>query len=213
MKVLTWEVLSVIGTIAFAISGAVIAMEEDYDIFGIFVLGLTTAFGGGAVRNLLIGIPIKTFWTQAHLFNIAFFVILIVFLLPSFILKFWNRWGTFFDAIGLAAFAIQGARYALQSGAPLGAIMLAATLTGAGGGMVRDILAGRKPMIFRSEVYAAWGLLTGLIIGLDWLHGPFGITLLLILIVLLRMLSVIFNWRLPKYFKGDNGETASRRGK
>jgi uncharacterized membrane protein YeiH len=196
---LTWDILNIIGTIAFAISGAIIAMEEDYDILGVWVLGLTTAFGGGAVRNLLIGIPIKTIWTQNYLFEIAFIVILIVFLLPSIVLKYWNKWGTFFDAIGLAAFAIQGANYAVQNGAPLGAVLLASALTGAGGGIIRDILAGRKPMVFQSEVYAVWGALTGLTIGLDWVHGPFGITILFMIIVLLRMLSVIFKWKLPSH--------------
>ena len=195
---LTWEILNIIGTIAFAISGAIIAIEEDYDILGILILGLTTAFGGGAVRDLLIGIPIKTIWAQGQLFEVAFIVILIVFLLPTVVLKYWNKWGTFFDAIGLAAFAIQGANYAVQSGASIVAIMLAATLTGAGGGMIRDILARRKPMIFQSEVYAAWGILAGLVIGLNWLHGPLGITILFISIVVLRMLSVSFNWSLPK---------------
>ena len=56
---LTWDILNIIGTIAFAISGAMIAIEEDYDILGILILGLTAAFGGGAVRDLLIGIPVK----------------------------------------------------------------------------------------------------------------------------------------------------------
>jgi uncharacterized membrane protein YeiH len=56
---LTWDILNIIGTIAFAISSAMIAIEEDYDILGILILGLTAAFGGGAVRDLLIGIPIK----------------------------------------------------------------------------------------------------------------------------------------------------------
>ena len=195
---LTWDILNIIGTIAFAISGAVIAIEEDYDILGILILGLTTAFGGGAVRDLLIGIPIKTIWAQGQLFEIALIVILIVFILPTIVLKYWNKWGTFFDAIGLAAFAIQGANYAVQSGASIVEIMFAATLTGAGGGMIRDVLARRKPMIFQSEVYAAWGILAGLIIGLNWLHGPFGITILFISIVVLRMLSVSFNWSLPK---------------
>ena len=64
--------------------------------------------------------------------------------------------GTFFDAIGLAAFAIQGANYAVQCGVSIAEIMFAATLTGAGGGMIRDIFARRKPMIFQSEIYAAW---------------------------------------------------------
>ena len=195
---MTWDILNIIGTIAFAISGAIIALEEDYDILGILILGLTTAFGGGAVRDLLIGIPIKTIWAQGQIFEIALIVILIVFLLPTIVLKYWTKWGTCFDAIGLAAFAIQGANYAVQSGASIVEIMFAATLTGAGGGMIRDILARRKPMIFQSEIYAAWGILAGLIIGLNWLHGPFGITILFISIVVLRMLSVSFNWSLPK---------------
>ena len=76
---MTWDILNIIGTIAFAISGAIIALEEDYDILGILILGLTTASGGGAVRDLLIGIPIKTIWAQGQIFEIASIVILIVF--------------------------------------------------------------------------------------------------------------------------------------
>ncbi|MBP1934441.1 trimeric intracellular cation channel family protein [Ammoniphilus resinae] len=201
---MTWDILNIIGTIAFAISGAMIAMEEDYDLLGISVLGLTTAFGGGMIRNVLIGIPVHTIWTQYHLFEIALLAIIVVFLLPNMVNRYWIKWGTFFDAIGLAAFSIQGANYAVQSGAPLSAVMIASTLTGVGGGLVRDILAGRKPMIFRSEVYAAWGVLTGLVVGLGWVHGTFEILLLLIVIVTLRMCSVIFKWNLPKHFRGKS---------
>lgn len=61
---MTWDVLNIIGTLAFAISGAIIAMKEDYDFFGVQVLGFTTAFGGGTIRNLLIGIPIENVWSQ-----------------------------------------------------------------------------------------------------------------------------------------------------
>jgi uncharacterized membrane protein YeiH len=192
--------LNIVGTIAFAISGALIAMDEEYDIFGICILGLTTAFGGGLIRNLLIGLPIKTIWTQYHLFEIALIAILIVFLLSQVVTKYWNKWGTFFDAIGLAAFAIQGANYAVEIHAPLTAVMLASTLTGAGGGIVRDLLAGRKPMIFQTEIYAAWGLLAGLVIRLGWVRGPVEIMFLLAAIVLLRMLSVIYKWHLPRQF-------------
>ncbi|MDR4156672.1 trimeric intracellular cation channel family protein, partial [Bacillus cereus] len=58
------EISSIIGTIAFALSGAIVAMEEEYDIFGVYILGMATAFGGGALRNLLIGYPIFAFWQQ-----------------------------------------------------------------------------------------------------------------------------------------------------
>ena len=59
---MAWEVLSIIGTVAFAISGAIVAMEEEYDILGVYILGIVTAFGGGAIRNLLIGVPVLKGW-------------------------------------------------------------------------------------------------------------------------------------------------------
>ncbi len=71
---MAWEIFSIIGTIAFALSGAIVAMEEDYDIFGVYILGMATAFGGGALRNLLIGYPIVAFWQQDMLFQIALFI-------------------------------------------------------------------------------------------------------------------------------------------
>lgn len=69
---MTWDVLSIIGTIAFAISGAIVAMEEEYDILGVYILGIVTAFGGGAIRNLLIGVPVSALWEQGVLFQVLF---------------------------------------------------------------------------------------------------------------------------------------------
>src|SRR5699024_6474795 len=111
---LIWDLLNFTGTIAFAVSGAIIAMEEDYDILGFYVLGFTTAFGGGAFRNLLIGLPIEDIWAQGNLFIAAFSTITIIFLIPGKWLKLWNKWGILFDAIGLAAFVVQGALFAVK---------------------------------------------------------------------------------------------------
>ena len=66
-----FEVFSIIGTIAFAMSGAFVAMEEEYDILGVLVLGLVTAFGGGVIRNVLIGVPVTTLWSQGSLIMLA----------------------------------------------------------------------------------------------------------------------------------------------
>lgn len=195
---MTWDILNIIGTIAFAISGVIVAIEEDYDILGIYFLGFTTAFGGGLVRNLLIGIPIENIWLQGYLFEIAFVTITIIYILPNERISNWKNWVVFFDAIGLAAFAIQGANYAVSIDAPLIAVIIAASMTGAGGGIIRDVFAGRKPMIFRSEIYALWAVLAGLAIGLNWIHGPYATYSLLIVIVILRLLSVYFNWNLPR---------------
>lgn len=194
---ITWEVLSIIGTIAFAISGAIVAMEEEYDILGVYILGIVTAFGGGAIRNLLIGVPVTALWEQGLLFQIALFSITIVFLFPNRLLKHWRTWGNFSDAIGLSAFAIQGALYAVKMGHPTSAIIVAAVLTGSGGGIIRDLLAGRKPLVLRAEIYAVWAVVAGLLIGLDTIQEPLELYGLFIGIVVLRVLSYKYNWKLP----------------
>ncbi|MEC0228414.1 trimeric intracellular cation channel family protein [Paenibacillus alba] len=195
---MNWELFSIIGTIAFAVSGAIVAMEEEYDILGVYVLGLVTAFGGGIIRNLLIGKPIVLLWEQGLYFQIALFAMTLVFFMPVRFIKMWKTWEAFFDAIGLAAFSIQGAIYATNMGHPLSAIIVAAVLTGIGGGMVRDVLAGRKPLVLKDEIYAVWGMLAGALVGLGWMQGTWQLAVLFVLIVTLRMLSVFFKWKLPK---------------
>ncbi len=162
---MAWEIFSIIGTIAFALSGAIVAMEEDYDIFGVYILGMATAFGGGALRNLLIGYPIVAFWQQDMLFQIALLSMTIIFLFPNKLIRHWKKWENITDAIGLSAFAVQGALYAQKLNLPISATIVAAVLTGIGGGIIRDLLARRKPLVLRAEVYAFWTILAGFLIG------------------------------------------------
>ncbi len=152
---MTWEILTIIGTIAFAVSGAIIAIEEEYDLLGVYILGIVTAFGGGTIRNLLIGVPVSALWIQGSYFIIALLSITAVFLFPGNALKHWGKWGNFSDAIGLSAFAIQGTLYAVELELPLSACIAAAALIGCGGGIIRDVLAGRKPLVFRDEIYVS----------------------------------------------------------
>ncbi|PZD93677.1 trimeric intracellular cation channel family protein [Paenibacillus sambharensis] len=196
-----WDIFSVfslIGTIAFAVSGAIVAMEEEYDILGVFVLGLVTAFGGGVVRNLLIGVPITTLWSQGFLLKTAIIAMAVAFILPVGWIQHWRRSEAFFDAIGLSAFAIQGALYATQEGHALAAVMVAAVMTGIGGGIIRDVLAGRKPLVLRDEIYAVWAMAAGVVIGLGWVHRTAELLVLFITITVFRMLSVHYKWRLPR---------------
>jgi len=192
-----WDVFSFIGTAAFAISGAIVAMEEEYDIFGVYILGMVTAFGGGAVRNVLIGVPISVLWDQQFLFLVASILITIIFFFSRYLLSHWNRWGNYFDAIGLAAFAIQGAMLAISLNMSLYAVMVAAVLTGAGGGVIRDLLAGRRPLVFKRDIYAVWAAIAGLIVGLGLFKSDLALYGLLVLTAALRILSVIFQWKLP----------------
>ncbi|MFJ5622013.1 trimeric intracellular cation channel family protein [Peribacillus loiseleuriae] len=194
---MTWEILTIIGTIAFAISGAIIAMEEEYDILGVYILGVVTAFGGGALRNLLIGVPVSALWDQGTNFIIAIVSITIVFLFPKNLIKHWKTWGNFTDAIGLSAFAIQGALYAIDLNRPLSAILVAAVLTGCGGGMIRDLLANRNPLVLKDEIYALWAIICGLFIGLNSSTEPWQLYSLFLAITALRVLSYSYNWKLP----------------
>ena len=199
---MTWEVLNAIGTIAFAMSGAIVALQVKYDIVGAYGLGLITAFGGGAVRNLLTGIPIIELWQQTPLFIMAFITITIVFILPNNALNYLKRWSVF-DSVGLSAFAIQGAMHAYSSDLPIIAIMFSAAITGAGGGIIRDVLAQRKPIVFRQDIYLLWALIAGFIIGMDWVVNSYQLYTLFGVILALRIVSHRFGWSLPA--RTENG--------
>ncbi|WP_114571334.1 trimeric intracellular cation channel family protein [Exiguobacterium flavidum] len=194
---MSWELLNIIGTIAFAMSGAIVAMEEKYDLFGVWLLALTTAFGGGAIRNLLIGVPVSALWEQEDLFLVAVLVALLIFMLPQLFLPHWGKWGVLADALGLSAFAIQGALMAAERGLPISATISAAVLTGVGGGVIRDLLAGRKPLVLHKEIYAMWAVMAAIVVDHFELSDPLQLFTLLGLITTLRMLSYYYEWNLP----------------
>lgn len=198
MDLHVFDLFSIIGTIAFAMSGAFVAMEEEYDILGVIVLGMVTAFGGGIIRNVLIGVPVTTLWSQGNLILLALVSVMVAFILPLAWIQHWKKTEVLFDAIGLSAFAIQGALYATQMNHPLSAVLVAAVLTGSGGGIVRDLLAGRKPLVLRDEIYAVWAMLGGAVIGLGIASSTWQLLTLFIVVIMFRMLSVHYKWRLPR---------------
>ncbi|AEJ24687.1 membrane protein [Streptococcus equi subsp. zooepidemicus ATCC 35246] len=193
-----WELLSIIGTIAFALSGAIVAMEEEFDVLGIFILGFVTAFGGGAIRNTLIGLPIEALWGQRSEFACAFIAIILIMLFPRLVAKGWVRAAVLTDAIGLAAFSVQGALHAVRLAQPLSAVIVAAVLTGAGGGVVRDVLAGRKPTVLRSEIYAGWSIIAALVLYFKLATSNVECYLLVVLLTVMRMIGNKRQWHLPK---------------
>ncbi len=205
--------LSIIGSAAFALSGALVAIEEDYDIFGIIVLGFTTAFAGGMIRNLIVGLPIAMVWHQNGAFTAALIAIFVAIISPSSVVKYGLKTVLVFDALGLSTFAIEGALYAARIHASLSTVMVAAVMTGTGGGVIRDVLARRKPLVLRADTYAIWALLAGAIIGLKWIkpHTDWEIYTLIIMIFVLRLLSMIFKWRLPHARNGTRHPISERR--
>ncbi|WCK53275.1 trimeric intracellular cation channel family protein [Aneurinibacillus sp. Ricciae_BoGa-3] len=192
---MSWMVLHIIGIIAYAASGAFVALAARYSFIGVYVLGLTTSFGGAVIRNLIIGIPISGIWDRFTILTVLITLTIIV-LLPIRWIHHWKRWGLFFDSIGLASFAIQGALSAKQVHDSLGVIVLASMFTGVGGGMVRDLLAGRKPLALKEEIHAVLTMFCAVCIWLDWTN-PIELTLMVIVVVVSRMFAIRYQWRIP----------------
>lgn len=191
------EITSIIGTIAFSFSGALVAIEEKYDLLGIAVLGFVTAFGGGALRNLILGLSMDIFWSQTTLFYVSFATIGIVYLFPK-KLSSMKMLELISDAIGLAAFSIQGALYGLGINGHIGPVIMAALLTGTGGGLIRDLLAGKKPSVLCAEIYGSWSILIAIAL---YVYRPTNSLVYLFIIaltVLLRVVGLTYDWNLPK---------------
>lgn len=202
-------ILSAVGSVAFAVSGALVAMEEDYDIFGILVLGFITAFAGGMIRNLIVGLPVAAVWHQTGSFLAALVALGITLVIPGRWVKRGWKLMVYFDALGLSTFAVEGALYAERIHVSVGTVMVAAAMTGTGGGVIRDLLAQRKPMILRSDTYAIWTLLAGAVIGLRWVNPQVAWQVYAVLAgtFALRVLSILFNWRLP-HVESPNADKA-----
>lgn len=149
----TVVVLDLAGIFVFAISGALVAVRKDLDVFGVLVLAGTTGLGGGFLRDVLIGAT-----PPAALADWRYLLVPVAAGLLTFAyhptLGRMERLVNVFDAFGLSLFCVSGALKALEYGlGPLPAALMG-MVTGIGGGMVRDLLAGRVPVIFRGQLYA-----------------------------------------------------------
>ena len=146
------NLLDYIGTLAFAISGIRLASAKRFDLFGAYVVGLATAIGGGTIRDLLLNVPI--FWMHNGIyFLINLVALLLVALFGKIVIRQRNTW-FIFDTIGLGMFAVIGIEKTLSTGYPFWVAIVMGALTGAGGGVVRDVFLNEVPLIFRAEIYA-----------------------------------------------------------
>ncbi len=204
-------VLELIGTIAFAVSGAVLAVRKGMDVFGVTILGLTTAVGGGAIRDLLLGnTPPLTFREPVYALT-AIGVSLVVFLKPvrHFLTGNHRHAAALLqlsDSLGLALFTVSGVQvaYLLGHSESLFLLTFVGVVTGVGGGVLRDIMAGRTPFIFVKHVYASAALAGALLCA--WLWPLIGQTAAMLagfaVIMIIRLLSAHYRWSLP-HAEGD----------
>lgn len=145
-------ILEVIGTIAAAISGIRLAATKNFDWFGAYIVGLVTAIGGGTLRDILLGIPV--FWMHNSWYLSVTGLSLLAVLVFRKLLVSQDRMLFIFDSIGLAMFCVIGINKTLTLGYPMWAAMIMGIITGAFGGVIRDILINEVPLVFRKDIYA-----------------------------------------------------------
>lgn len=197
-------IIEVIGTIAFAISGIRMAASKRFDWFGAYIVGLVTAIGGGTLRDVLLDAPV--FWMQTWWYlavtglALAFVIIFRQSLVKNL------RALLLFDTIGLALFVVIGIQKSLTFDFPIWVAISMGMITGAFGGVIRDILINEEPRFFREDIYATACLAGG---GVYWLtlecggSEMFQQILCATTVILLRICAIRFHWQLPT-LKHDN---------
>lgn len=198
--------LELLGTVAFAVSGAITALRKKMDLFGVCILGLTAAVGGGVIRDLVLGnTPPITFREPVYALT-AIAVSLLVFLKPvrNYLLGNHHISQTllfFSDTIGLAVFTVSGIQvaFSLDRNDSLFLLAFVGVVTGVGGGVLRDMMAGDTPYIFVKHVYASAALAGALVCAWLWpVSGPLAMLSGAGVIILIRILSAHYRWELPK---------------
>ncbi|MDR5589967.1 trimeric intracellular cation channel family protein [Christiangramia sp. SM2212] len=153
MELSLFTILDVLGTIAFAISGALSAMNRRLDLFGIFIIAFVTAIGGGTIRDILIG-STPVMWMENIVYIYLIGVVTILAIIFRNKLNYLKKSLFLFDTIGLGVFTITGVETGIQNDLdPIVSVALGA-MTGTFGGVIRDILCNEIPVIFRKEIYA-----------------------------------------------------------
>ena len=192
-------VLDLVGIFVFAISGALVAVRKELDLFGVLVLAGVTGLGGGWLRDVLIDAT-----PPASLMDWRYLIAPVA----AGLLTFWfhptlgrmERSVNVFDAFGLALFCVTGAVKAAEYGLGLAPAALMGMVTGIGGGMARDVLAGRVPVIFRGELYATPALAGAAVaVVLHALDQPFWLTAVCggSLCLVWRLVAIRRDWRAP----------------
>ena len=206
-------IMELIGTVAFASAGAMIAVEKEMDVLGVCVLGMTTAVGGGMIRDLILGVNPPVMFK-----NPVYALVAIVFSLLVFVVAYYNhklresklyvaydRLMLICDSLGLAIFTVVGvnAAWNMEYETTTFLQIFVGVLTGVGGGVVRDIMAGNTPYIFVRHVYASASIIGAVVtIVLMNFFGEFvGMVAGAVAVFVIRILAAYFKWNLPRIRK------------
>ncbi len=190
--------IEILGTIAFAISGIRLASAKQFDWFGAYVVGFTTAIGGGTLRDLMLSLT--PFWMldPSYLVMTAFAMILVMFM--GRLLIRLNNTFYLFDAIGLGLFTVVGVEKTLGEGFPLWVAIIMGMITGAAGGILRDIMINEVPLIFRKEIYALACVIGGVAFGIcDYIGVSTSANEVItsLVVIAVRYIAVKYELKLP----------------
>ena len=158
------QIIDFVGTFAFAISGIRLASAKQFDWCGAYVVGAATAIGGGTLRDVMLDVPV--FWMHDGFYlSCTGLALLWVILFRKFLVHMRNTF-FIFDAVGLALFTIVGIQKTLDCDLPIWVAIVMGTMTGAAGGVIRDVLINEVPLIFRKEIYAMACVVGGVVFGI-----------------------------------------------
>ncbi len=195
-----------IGAAAFAVSGAALAVKKGMDLFGVAMMGMTTAVGGGMLRDVMLGQTPPAALRDPLQALVAIGVSLLVFLVwkrfhPSGDHRAWGALLLVADSIGLGIFSVHGAAVAIQAGHGTNVflVLFMGMLTGVGGGVLRDVCCMERPYIFTKHIYACASLAGAAVCMLLWSAGQ-SVAMLAgcALTMVLRVCAAAFRWSLPK---------------
>ena len=196
------QVIEFLGTFAFAISGIRHAAEKTFDWFGGYVCGIAVAIGGGTIRDVMLGTT--PFWMTSPFYMLCTALALVVVVVFSrWIERLQNAWFVF-DTLGLALFTIAGIQKSIAFGQPYWVAIIMGCITGAAGGVIRDIMLVREPVIFHKEIYAMASVIGGLAYWLTiQLDNSVELSAIISFTVtcVIRFLAVRYHLSLPKLKK------------
>lgn len=191
-------IIEILGTLAFAISGIRHAAAKHFDWFGGFVCGFAVAIGGGTLRDVMLGLP--PFWMTSPLYIVCTIVAQIFVISFSRMLKRLDNAWFFFDTLGLASFTITGIQKTIECGYPFWVAIIMGCITGAAGGVIRDVLLNKTPVVLRKEIYAMASIVGGM---LYWVLTDMNVNMAItgvatfVFIVTIRILAVKYHISLP----------------
>lgn len=211
-------IFEIIGTVAFSVSGAIVGIEADLDLFGVLALGIVTATGGGVLRDIVLGIIPPSAFVDSVYVRIAALTALFVFAIAYFkagrtnalYTKGWKQVLLLMDSIGLAIFTVLGVTtaYSKYAEASFFLAVFCGLITGVGGGLMRDVFVNRLPDIYRRYIYAIASIVGGLLSAFLYEsgHPAAAIWYGSLLILCLRLLAAHYRWSLPKVPKGEQAD-------